>query len=206
MSKVTGTSVLVDRFPFGDSDKAIPVGSAVLKNHIQVTHSEDDDIILGSGGYVHAATDQVEKQGSISLITQTRTLTIGSELLSALSGEEVHLPFGPIQAVTEIGYLDTDGTQQVLPPENYRVSLGNRSVYFQGDTPTLAEGPGTVWVNYTSGFGDSSDDVPAAWQNCVMVLAMRMYDFRGADSGQTNDTWARMFKHMILAAGGEYRA
>ncbi len=206
MSRVSGTSILVDRFPFGDSDKALPVGNSVIKNHIQVTHTADDDLILGQGGYAHAATEQVEKHGSVSLITQSRILSIGSNELACLSGEAIHLPSGPLQSVTKVGYIDVDGVSQTLPTTLYRSSTRTSSIYFQGEIPVLAEGPDTVWVEYPAGYGDSSDDVPAAWQNCVMTLAMRMYDFRGGDSGQTNDTWARMFKHMILSAGGEYRA
>lgn len=206
MSTVTGECVLVDRFPYGNPVKVLPIEDSIAKNHVQISHDADDDITLGSGGYIAAATGEVEERGCVSLIKQQRILVLGSDVLSELSGQSIHLPFGPIISVTGVTYLDEDENEQALPSENYRASARTSSIYFKGTLPTIADGPDTVWISYESGFGEAATDVPAAWRNCVSTLLSRKYDYRGGDSGSTNIAFERMFRSMILAAGAKYRA
>jgi len=203
---ITGQSVLVDRLPYGNATKIAAVSEQSLKDHIELTHSLDDAIVTGVGGYMFAAMAEAEKRGNVSLISQSRIQIIGEELLARLSGSSVALSNGPVINVTAVKYLDEDGEEQDLPIANYRVTPRSSAVYFFGTLPTLTEGPETVWIEYEAGFGDTSDAVPADWQNIVMTLAMRKYEYRGADSGSSNDSWERMMKQMVLIAAGGFRA
>lgn len=205
--RVSGQTVLIDRLPYGSTPDTQPVDSARLKEHIQLTHSLDDNIVLGVGGYLPSATEDTENRGNVSLIRQKRRQIIGEELLGCLSGECVLLGYGPVIGTQPIvvTYLDSDGVEQTLPATNYRLLADNESLYFFGSLPSFASGPGTVWVDYEAGYGDTSDDVPARWQNIVMTIAMRKYDFRGGDSGPSNDSWERMINRMVVNAGGSRR-
>jgi uncharacterized phiE125 gp8 family phage protein len=199
MSIVTGTNKLVSR------SSAYPVTNEMLLNHIQVSHSYDDNVIYDLGGYLAAATEDVENRGNVALVNQSRKQTVGQEVLDAgLKYKTVALTVGPAQSITEVGYIDSDGADQVLDAALYRLTEGG-AVYFLDNPPSLAKGPDTVWIDYVAGYGAAAADVPSKWRHLVMVIACRMYDFRGLDSGASNDSWERMIKHQIDVAGGSHR-
>jgi len=198
---VTGENVLVDRFPFGESEKVLPVSAEIIREHIQTPSNHDDQLVLGMNGYLASATEDVENRGSVSLIRQRRIQTVGQELIPGIIGQTVHLIRGPVLSVTAVRYLDENDAVQTLSPTLYRAVPLFNGVFFKGPMPTIADGPASLWIEYESGYGDSADTIPAAWANCVMTSAMRKYDFRGGDSGNTNDSWERMFRHMIRNAG-----
>lgn len=202
MAKITGKNVLIDRFPYGGQLPAPAVSPATLKSHLQVTHNMDDGIIQDVGGYLQAATEQAEDRGSVALIRQRRIQTIGEYEMAGLVGNTIVLTRRPVLAITAVKYIDTALAEQTLAANLYRaVPLLENSVYFIGPLPERAPGPGTIWIEYEAGFGDSHEDVPAAWQNIVMTIAMRMYDYRGGDSGPSNDSWERMIHRMVRCAG-----
>lgn len=202
---VTGECVLIDRLNYGSPTKVPPVDTIAFKNHLQLDHSYDDDIVLGSYGYLMAATEEAENRGNVSLIKQKRRHIIGEECLSNLSEITVQLGFGPIITLTDVRYLDEDGAEQVMPTTNYRLLSESSSVYFYGTIPTLEDGPGTVWVNYEAGYGDDYTAVPPIWQNVVNQIAFRKYDLRSGDGGNTNGPWERLIDSLIVTAGGSRR-
>jgi uncharacterized phiE125 gp8 family phage protein len=204
-SSASGKSVLVDRLPFGETPKVTPVSLDILKEHIQVSHDLDDTLIAGVGGYLLAATGEIEKRGNVSLIRQSRLHYVGDDQLGNITDESVSLGYGPIVSVTAVKYLDSAGVTQTLATTNYRVSTQLATVYFISAPDTLADGPGTIWIEYESGFGDTPASVPAEWQNLVAMVAMRRYEYRDGDGGPNIDKWERMLRRMVIAAGGEYR-
>jgi uncharacterized phiE125 gp8 family phage protein len=203
---VTGQSVLIDRLPYGSVNKVAPVSTQALRDHIQLTHTLDDNIVLGVGGYLFAAAEEAEGRGVVSLIRQQRKQIIGSDVGCYIAGQGVELSYGPVISVSAVKYLDSDGVEQTLDTSAYRVSVSQNLVYFRDNPPSLADGPGTIWIEYEAGFGDNSDSVPAVWQNIVMTIAMRRYEYRGGDTGSTNAAWERMIRQMVNVAGGSYRA
>jgi uncharacterized phiE125 gp8 family phage protein len=203
---VTGTNFLVDRLNYDSATKVWPVDADALRNHLQLDHTADDDIVYDIGGYLPAATADAENRGNVALIRQKRIQTIDWELIRAgLSGQQIYLSFGPVLSISAVNYLDADGASQVMATSGYRLLPDRQNVYFYGTMPILAEGPGSVWVEYEAGYGDTAAEVPSQWQNVVSQIAFRKYDFRGGDSGPSNDSYERMLDRMILVAGGTRR-
>jgi uncharacterized phiE125 gp8 family phage protein len=201
---VTGSNKLVSRYQVDGSD-VLPVTRAMLADHVQVDHSYDDTILYELGGYLPAATEDIENRGNVALIQQNRRQTIGSEVLDdGLKHRTIALTVGPVISVSDIQYIDSAGAQQVLSTDLYRLTESN-SVFFLEDAPSLAYGPDAVWINYVAGYGTSADSVPSKWRQLVMVIASRMYDFRGLDSGSSNDSWERMIQRQVDIAGGSHR-
>jgi uncharacterized phiE125 gp8 family phage protein len=198
----TGESVLVDRLPYGTNPKVLPVESQTLRDHLIVSHNADDTIILGVGGYLHAATVEVENRGNVSLISQQRRQYIGVDDYP-VACKSFALGFGPVQSITAVMYLDEDDVEQTYPATSYRYSHGD--IYFKEDPPTLADGPNTIWVDYVAGYGDTPSAVDSLWQNIVMQIAFRKYELRGESPGQTPDAWERMIDRQIVIAGGSRR-
>ena len=201
---VTGNNLLVDRLNYDSPTKVWPVDADILRNHLQLDHAEDDDIVYELD--LPAATADAENRGNIALIRQKRRQTISHDLLlDGLSGWQVFLSVGPIYTLTSVTYLDAHGVETALTTDNYRLLANDQSIYFYGDMPELLDGPGTVWIDYEAGFGDLPADIPPEWQSIVAQIAFRKYDFRGGDSGQSNDSYERMLDRMIVAAGGSRR-
>ncbi len=168
---VTGSNVLVDRYPFNEPGKIAPVDNVFLKNHIQLTHDLDDDLVLGVGGYLWVATEEVEARGNVALIRQKRRQYVGEELLSKLAGGSVAITAMPYATGLVVKYLDDAGAEQTLASDKYRLAAMD-SVYFK-EVPALAEGPGTLWFEYEAGYGNEPSAVPAQWKSLVCMIAMR---------------------------------
>lgn len=200
---ITGSNILVDRLPFGASPKVWPVSSLTLKDHVQIDHSEDDALL---DEYLAAATEDAENRGNVALIRQSRIQTIGWDLIfSGLSNTHICLSVNPVLSVTAVKYIDPEGNEASLSVTNYRLLPDRESLYFFGELPALIDGPGSMWIEYEAGYGDTPATVPSAWRSIVSQLAFRKYDYRGGDTGPSNDSFERMLDRMIVAAGGSRR-
>jgi uncharacterized phiE125 gp8 family phage protein len=174
----------------------------MLRAHLQLTHTADDDLILGVGGYLEEATAETENRGNVSLIRQSRKQYIGPEAFP-VAGQSFALLNGPVVTVTAVKYLDENDAVQTYPATSYRTS--GDEIYFKENPPTLAEGANTIWIEYTAGFGDTPASIGSGWRKIVMMLAYRAYELRGESPGNTPDAWERMIDRQIVIAGGSRR-
>lgn len=199
---VSGSNVLVARYAVVGSDPTSPVDPEFLKEHIQLTHDLDDTLVIGVGGYMWAAVEEIENRGSVALVRQTRKQFLGPELLPDPSGCTVSLTVGPYLSGLVVKYLDSTEATQTLSATAYRVT--GSDVYFKSAPETLAEGPGTIWIEYEAGYGTVPSAVPAIWKSLVCMVAMRLYDFRGS-APKDSDAFERMLDRHVVAAGGNRR-
>ena len=199
----TGTTVLVDRYPYNSTPKTVPVSLDMVRAHLELSHTADDELVYGVGGYVEAATAIIENRANTALISQKRQMVLGAEYLDKLYEGTFSIPFRPVTAITSITYLDVDEVERTLATSYYRLAKGNQ-LYFKEEPPSLADGPGTMWVDFTCGFGDSPNDVPSQWRYIVLLQACRMYEFRSTEDRQSKE-WAKCLENLIYAAGGDLR-
>lgn len=203
---ITGDNLLVDRLNYGSASKVWPVDQSMLSNHLQLDHNEDDSLVFDIGGYLPAATADCENRANRAMIRQRRIQTIGWDAIArGLSGTAISIAVSPVISITAVKYLDAHEDEQTLPSSKYRLLPDKETLYFYGDFPVLADGPGTVWVEYEAGYGDTPAEVPSEWANIICQLAFRKYDLRGGDSGTSNDSFERMIDRMIVVAGGSRR-
>lgn len=195
---VSGWGILVDRLNYGSTTKIYPVDEAVVRTHCQVSNAFDDGLLFGAGGYVMAATGETEDRASVALIRQKRRHYPGGDF----NGSELEL-VGPVSSITQVGYLDGAGVAQVLSPSLYRLVPSN-GIYFNA-LPSIAPGPGALWVDYETGYGDTFAAVPAQWQNIVLQITMRRYETREGADGVTDDAWEKVIDRLIVIAGGNRR-
>jgi len=141
-----------------------PVSLQTAKDHLRVEGSHENAMV---GRYVASARAKVETFLRRSLIT--RSLLLRLDRLSA----PIRLPYGPVQSVTEVTYLDQSGVEQTLSGSLYRLVLS-------GEPPRIVPAPGAVWpmtlagpdvvsVTYVAGFGDAEDDVPADIREAILL-------------------------------------
>ena len=158
-----------------------PVTLAEVKAHLNITHTDDDDLL---GEYLETAIAALDGRDGMlgrGLVNQVWTL--------ALPGfaSEIRLPLPPTQSVGAITYIDLDGQTQSLPENAYAVSgIGglNWAVIRPATGqawPTTAEGEEVVTVEFTAGFGTAAD-VPAPIRHAIKEHVSRLYEDRESGS------------------------
>lgn len=170
-----------------------PISLAQAKKHINQPDdfTDDDDLIQA---LIAAARDFAEIQTGRSLCTQQWRLTLDSFPGPSLMG----VPFGrgysipkhaivlehpPILSVDSIQYLDTQSAQQTMPPINYidptlggtlrHDGLARITPVFGQIWPINQPQIGSIWVNYTAGYGDE-DDVAAEVPGIIAWMKLRL--------------------------------
>lgn len=125
------------------------------------------------------ATRDVERQTRRALITQTWQLVLDR------FPDEIELPRPPLQSLS-IVYIDDSGTSRTLDSSLYQVEYGTPAcvvpAYNKTWPTTRPETENAVQVTYVAGFGDTSDDVPAEYQNVILeLIAFRFFNRGDAD-------------------------
>lgn len=165
-----------------------PVTLESVKEHLRVTHSDEDALIES---YIAAAVAFVSKRLQLALADGTY-----EEWLDAWPVGPLELAIGPVRDVRSIAYVDEDGNLQLVAEANWRWSptdLGAQvwllSTY---SLPTLQDdAQGIVRIQFDAGFDDpdatgSGDDprltMPAEAVQAVMLMAAHFYEHREAAS------------------------
>lgn len=142
-----------------------PITTAEAKLHLRVDVATDDALI---DVLVQAARELVEGRTNRALVTQTWELT----LPCFPAGGIIRLPKPPLDEVTGITYLDANGAEQTLPPDDYVVTTstlpGQIALAAGAGWPTTAVHPEAVRIAFVCGYGDAAD-VPKA-----LVAAMKL--------------------------------
>lgn len=210
MAKIEGTTVLLPdgRYPYdGVAVNVVwPVTMQELKDHAQIRHVAEDDLLSSNfGGYLADAVEEVEARGQVSLISQRRRLVLDRMPCS----ESILAMRGPLASVEEIGYLDADGVAQTLATTYYRVDVRSKrgGVYFRDTSGiTVDDGDAVVWIDMTCGFGNTAAQVPAQWRELVAVVATHAYERRElASGGGLDDAMERVINRKVVLAGGARR-
>lgn len=152
------------------------ITAAEFKTHARVYHTQDDIYIAT---LILVATQCIEHE--------TRRALISREFAMQLQGfpadGEIILPRSPLLTVTSVTYLDSAGAMQVLASSNYHTysvnGVGRVVLKSTASWPTT-QGTGAldVWVNFTAGYGGTSESVPVALKHAVLLWATHWYDNR----------------------------
>lgn len=176
-----------------------PVTTAEAKLHLRVDLSDDDALI---DTLIITARRMVESECLHALITQTWEYFIEE----FPEGEEIELPWPPLQSVTSVKYKDYDGDTNTLSTDVYFVdtdSTPGRIILKPGQSwPGDSLYPGNpITIEFECGFGTDTDDLPAEALAAVKLLTADLYENRcGADEMPSYvqllliDLWAKAKK------------
>lgn len=169
-----------------------PVSLREAKNHLRIDDDmTNDDALIGL--YISAARIYAENYTSRSFLRQkwqlvldgfpshtSRSISNGSSF--SLPGQTVLLERGPFISIDSIEYTGIDSNQYVVPHTDYRAELsgglGRVTPVFGSSWPSALPQIGSVTINYTAGYGESSDNVPAGIRQWILVRINSMYENR----------------------------
>lgn len=158
-----------------------PVSLAEAKDHLRETASEQDGLIAG---YILAARGYVETYLRRSLLTQTWDFKADAWAYDkCLDQHLIVLPRPPVQSVTSVTYVDTDGVSQTLATDQYRLvqlDTGEAAITpAYGITwPTLRDQLSSVTVRFVAGYGSGPGSIPEAVRQAMLMLIGYWYGSR----------------------------
>ena len=143
---------------------------------------------------IATARDFFESETQIQLLTATWELRLDG---FPRCGEPIYLPLPPVREVLSLKYIDTDGTEQTLFDSTsspaidagifvadlkspVRPQAGEIYLAYGQYWPTARWEKNAVRIQFQSGFGDTSADVPAGIKQTLMVMAATLYRHREA--------------------------
>lgn len=154
---------------------------AEVKSHLRLGNDEERGRI--ESVLVPAATIALETYTGRAFVTQTWRLH-----LDAFPGGDavIRVPKPPLQSVTHVKYLDTDGTWRTLDPARYIVSPRSGLYALPGlVTPAYADyWPVTrgqvdaIEIQFVCGYGDHGADVPSPLRAAMLIHVGEQFERR----------------------------
>lgn len=156
------------------SDPAVePVSIHELRAYARITNDAENETLWSA---IRTAREAVERMTGRSLITQTWQATFDNWF-----PDVIRLRMGPVQSITSLEYVDTDGATQVL--SSYHADLISEPARLQpawnDSWPVTREQLGAVTVEYIAGYGSDPISVPEPLKDAILDAAAYRYDNRG---------------------------
>jgi len=150
-----------------------PVNVAELRDQLHMEHTDEDVTLYRM---IATATEQAEAYTERAFCTQTWKMYLDT------FPDEIIVPKPPLQSVTSITYVDTNGDTQTLSASTYTVDTDSepgRIYEAYGESwPTVRDVDHAITVTFGAGYGDSAHDVPERIRHAILLLAADLYEIR----------------------------
>ena len=171
-----------------------PVSLQEQKDHARILNNYEDDLLRG---YITTARVMAENRLGQAFVTQTWTKTLDRFPPYRYQNPHraIYLDRPPLQSVTSVTYVATDGTSTVLPSSSYYVVTGDMPGYiapvYNSFWPVARFQPNAVTIVYKAGYGgpgasvaasDSVDAVPVTIKQGIKLLAQHYFQVRDVDA------------------------
>ncbi|MBX9877629.1 MAG: hypothetical protein K2Y22_04155 [Candidatus Obscuribacterales bacterium] len=148
-----------------------------VKGFLHVDGDEEDAWFISA---ITEACEYVEELTERALFQQTRTYYLDE--FPQGCDPIIRLPGAPIQSITWIKYLDSDGTEQTLSVADYRSDLISQVARIMPEYgkywPTTRPVTNAVNIKVVCGYADVSD-IPAKFKNAMKLHISTFYQNRG---------------------------
>lgn len=128
-----------------------------VKRHLRITDNDEDSLIRTLIG---AATQHAEHVTNRQLVTATYIYTLQSW------SDIIRLPRPPLQNVSKVEYIDTDGVTQTLSTDVYAVYTNEEPGYialkYNQSWPSLRTDTDPISITYVAGYEDVPEGIKAA--------------------------------------------
>lgn len=145
-----------------------------VRRHIRDLDTIDDAELEE---YIKCARDYAEDMQNRQLITATYKLYLDA------FPSEIKLPMPPLQSVTSIEYIDTEGVEQPLAASVYQVDTdsqpGRIKLDYAQNWPSTRGGDyDTVTVTYVAGYGDAASSIPPKTKQAIRLAVALQAEMR----------------------------
>ena len=169
-----------------------PVDLATAKAHCRVIGTSEDSLITL---YSSAATGNLDGPNGVlgrALVTQT-----WEYVLDSFPSEAIQMPLPPLQSVTSVKYIDTNGVEQTLSNTRYTVDTSGDPGWVIVDAdgwPETMDTANAVTIRFVCGYG-AAGLVPAPLRSAILLHIGDLYENRqiGAEKQlYANDAYDRL--------------
>ena len=152
---------------------AEPIDAADVKAHCRIDGTADTEVVTA---LIKTARASIEAISGTRLITQT------VKLRRCDFRDELRLPIGPVQSISSITYLDSDGVSQTLSASIYSAHLYGLSPMVrrkpEQSWPGLYDSPEAVTITAVVGYGDAAANLPDDVLHALRLLIAHYYENR----------------------------
>lgn len=178
------------------TDAAVePLSVSEAKSHSRVDITDDDTLVQKQIKSARLATEELLSR---ALITQTHTLKIDR---FPYDGQAIYVPRPPLQSVTSISYVDSDGYSQTWDASNYVVDDSSEPgrIYpaYNVSYPTTRDQRNAVTIVYVAGYGDASTDVPEDLISAISLMVCNFYENRSTTTFGTASVLPKNYDWLI---------
>ncbi len=153
-----------------------PISLSEARDHLRVSTTDEDSYI---NLVIASAVDYYQREAWLQLIAATYEFYLDK---FPNGSTPIELPLPPMQSITSIIYVDTDGNTQTWDSSKYELDT---SVFPGKIRPINSESyPGTndqfkaVIIKFKAGYGDSSTEIPDTILSTLKLLISYLYDHR----------------------------
>lgn len=148
---------------------------------------------------ISAARRYAEISTKRAMVTQTWDMTIDSFPQS--SAQFIEIPMPPLQSVTSISYVDSNGATQVWDSNLYTVDTkreaGRVMPEYSQVWPTTRGHINDVTIRFVAGYGNAND-VPATIKHAMLLMIGHWYEHREeVSAGVTMDKLPLAAQHLL---------
>lgn len=164
-----------------------PVNLTEAKDHLKVTDDSENSYITG---LISTARWLCEADSGLSFVSQTRVVKLDRFpcVTTRNIWAAIMLPYGPVQSVTSVSYVDTNLVTQAITQGNNGFLLDTHSSPAQifpsasgkiDAWPSTAIKPNAVTIKYIAGFDDVSyEPLPPQARRAILQQLADMYENR----------------------------
>lgn len=156
----------------------LPVGLSEVKAHLRLDHAHEDEYLRP---LIQASVGFVEEYLGRSLLMQVWRLIWEKEKAYppqlSTSGADfcsVCLPYPPLRAVLSVNRLM--GTGEKKPIRRHRLEMNH-----QIPRLVFADVPEPVEIEYETGYGERSIDIPPVIRQAILMSVADFYENRGSE-------------------------
>ena len=144
----------------------VTVSEQKLHSRMGTDAAEEDSKVAN---YLAASREMVEVDCRVALCTQTWTLQFDQ-----FPVDVIEVPIWPLQGISSISYVDTNGATQTWSSSNYIVNTANKpgriTLAYGMSWPVARYQENAITVTFVAGFGAASD-VPQIYKQAIRLLA-----------------------------------
>lgn len=174
---------------FSDSE---PVSLDEAKDHLEITGTAKDTMITR---LITVARTMCEAYAGLSFVTQQRKI-----VMDYFPCGKIKIPYGPVQYIDSVTYIDSNGDEVELDPANYHLDnngdLAKLSYLEDGKFsawPPTADEPNAVEIIYTAGYHDVSGiPLPPVVKQAILMQVATLFENRQDEVVGTTGTVVSM--------------